>query len=107
MSAQNAAQNAATNIQVLTAKVEELEAKNAELLPLKEEMKKLKDELKSSKEMNNQMQMVCAYMTRVATDGTKKRGKGLAGVYELAEKSVQGCLQANMLLLWQRQCGQL
>ena len=38
-------------------------------------------------------------MTRTATDGTKKRGKGLAGVYELAEKSVRGCLQEHALFV--------
>ena len=65
-------------------------------------MKKLKEELKSSKETNRQMQRVCGYMTRVATDGTKKRGKGLTGVYDLAEQSVKGCLYQHAVFVAER-----
>ena len=34
-------------------------------------------------------------MTRAATDGSRKRGKGMAEVIELAEQSVRSCLQEH------------
>ena len=41
--------------------------------------------MKSTKQMGKNMQKVWAYMTRVATDGIRKRGNDMAGVTELAE----------------------
>ena len=79
--------------------MKELEAKNKELTLLdqisKEDVTSLKLELASAERMNRSMQKVCAHMARVATDGTKKRGKGLTGVMELAEKSMRPCLQEH------------
>ena len=106
MSAPNAAQTTetATNVQIeaLTKKVEELQAKNDELIQVEEDMKKVQEELKHWKTATRQMQRVCGYMTRVATDGTKKRGKGLTGVYQLAEQSVKGCLYQHAVFVAER-----
>ena len=82
-------------ITALTNRVKELEADNSEFRSLRDQMKQLKAELVSSKEMNKSMQKVCAHMTRMATDGSKKPRKGIATVIELAEKSVRGCLQEH------------
>ena len=38
-------------------------------------------------------------MTRVATDESRKRGKGMAGVIELAEQSVRYCLQEHAVFV--------
>ena len=86
-------------ISALTKRVKDLEADNDECKSLRDKIKRMKAELVSSKEMNKSMQKVCAYMTRVATDGTKQRGKGIAGVMELAEKSVRGCLQEHAIFV--------
>ena len=56
---------------------------------------KLETEVKSTEQMGKNMQKVCAYMTRVATDGSRKRGKDVAGVMKLAEQSVRSFLQEN------------
>ena len=86
-------------ISALTKRVQDLEADNDLCGELRDEVKRMKAELVSSKEMIKSMQKVCAFMTRQATDGTKKRNKGIAGVMELAEKSVRGCLQEHALFV--------
>ena len=66
---------------------------------LREEIKKLKTECTGAKDPNKNLQRMCAYMTRSATDATKRRGKGLTGVYELAEKSLRGCLMEHAMFV--------
>ena len=68
-------QNTAVTIEVLTQKEQELEDANAEIPLLGEEIKKLKTECIGAKDANKNLQRMCAYMTRSATDATKRRGK--------------------------------
>ena len=69
--------------------------KDALIREPRKKIAKLETEVKSTKQIGKAMQKVYAYMTRVATDGSRKRGNDMAGVMDLAEQSVRPCLQEH------------
>ena len=69
------------------------------LSELKVRIVELETEVKNAKHIGKSMHTVCAYMARTATDGSRKRGKGMAGVMELAEQSVRSCLQEHAVFV--------
>ena len=73
--------------------------KDALISEPRKKIAKLETEVKTTKQMGKSMQKVCSYMTRVATDGSRKRGKGMTGVTELAEQSVRSCLQEHAVFV--------
>ena len=52
--------------------------KDALIREPRKKITKLETEVKSTKQMGKDMQKVYAYMTRVATDGSGKRGNNVA-----------------------------
>ena len=62
------------------ATLDDHQDKHALICVLRKEIAKLEHEVKTTKQMGKAMQKVCVYTTRVATDGSRKRGNGMAGV---------------------------
>ena len=86
------------------ATLDDHQDKDALISEPRKKIAKLETKVKTTKQIGKSMQKVCVYMTRVATDGRRKRGKGTTGVMELAEQPLRHAVfvQEKIWPKWKR-----